>query len=323
MTDQPIEVDTTEADQDSAIEERISAYTASLNSSVTDFPVEHGRRYHAFRAGAYQMPNDEKEMDRLDLMHHIMIKGSGNKLFLAPLERDQVKRVLDIGTGTGIWAIEIADAFPGAEVIGNDLSPIQPQWVPPNLKFEVDDVESPWTHAAPFDYIFCRYMFACIAEWPKLTTSVFENLNPGAWAEFQDFDLMYYSEDGTLTDQHPTKFWVSKLLELADGIGRIGSPGPRQEQWMKDAGFTNVVSKRVRLPIGPWPRDPQLKEIGILNLAQVLDGLEAFSLRLLIDVAGMSAEEVGVLLAKVRAEVKDPNIHMQFDFYVTYGQKPE
>jgi hypothetical protein len=33
--------------------------------------------------------------------------------------------VLDIGTGTGAWAIDFADEYPKAEVIGTDLSPIQ------------------------------------------------------------------------------------------------------------------------------------------------------------------------------------------------------
>lgn len=46
--------------------------------------------------------------------------------------------------------------------------------VPPNVKFEVDDVESPWVHSTPFDYIFVRYMTACIADWPKLAQNVFE-----------------------------------------------------------------------------------------------------------------------------------------------------
>jgi hypothetical protein len=28
----------------------------------------------------------------------------------------------------GIWAIDFADAFPSAEVLGVDLAPIQPEW---------------------------------------------------------------------------------------------------------------------------------------------------------------------------------------------------
>lgn len=36
--------------------------------------------------------------------------------------------MLDIGTGTGLWAIEMADLFPNATVIGTDLSPVQPNW---------------------------------------------------------------------------------------------------------------------------------------------------------------------------------------------------
>jgi len=83
--------------------------------------------------------------------HHVfrmLLKGD---LFTAPVA-DRLRgpvgpgmrrpRVLDLGTGTGIWAIDVADEFPNADVIANDLSPIQPQKVPENLRFEVDDVES-------------------------------------------------------------------------------------------------------------------------------------------------------------------------------------
>lgn len=37
--------------------------------------------------------------------------------------------VLDIGTGTGLWAMDMADRYPGGEVVGTDLSPIQPHLV--------------------------------------------------------------------------------------------------------------------------------------------------------------------------------------------------
>lgn len=53
----------------------------------------------------YPFPNDEQELDRLDMQHHIWKQINDSKLHLAPL-RDP-KRILDIGTGSGIWPIEM------------------------------------------------------------------------------------------------------------------------------------------------------------------------------------------------------------------------
>ncbi|KAI4167087.1 MAG: hypothetical protein LQ343_007491 [Gyalolechia ehrenbergii] len=52
----------------------------------------------------YILPNDEAEADRLDITHQKLRILLDNKLLLCPLENP--RRVLDVGTGTGIWAIE-------------------------------------------------------------------------------------------------------------------------------------------------------------------------------------------------------------------------
>ncbi|PKS08174.1 hypothetical protein jhhlp_005450 [Lomentospora prolificans] len=311
-------------------DERVSAYTASLTSSIVDYPTEHGRRYHAFRSGKYIMPNDDvrdsglqwRELVRLDLLHVVMVRTVGDKLHHAPIKEDEVHRVLDIGTGTGIWAMEFADRYPAAEVLGNDFSPLQPAWVPPNVKFEVDDVESEWTYPNPFDFIFCRYMVGSIGDWPGLVKNIYGNLNPGCWAEFQDYDMQYRTDDGSLTDDHNTTIWLNLILGAARKVGRNPSPGPELAKWAKDAGFQNVVEKVFKMPIGPWPKDPHLKETGLINAAQVIDGLEGFSMRLLCGVEGWDEEEVHVLLAKVRKELKGKAFHAYVNFHVVYGQKP-
>ena len=51
----------------------------------------------------------------------------GNKLFFAPIGEKPAK-ILDVGTGTGIWAIEMGDDYPDTEIVGTDLSPTQPSW---------------------------------------------------------------------------------------------------------------------------------------------------------------------------------------------------
>jgi len=59
----------------------------------------------------YMYPNDEKEMDRLDIMHKMTEVTLGRKLHLAPIMR-RPRRILDLGTGTGIWAVEMGMTIP-------------------------------------------------------------------------------------------------------------------------------------------------------------------------------------------------------------------
>jgi methylase of polypeptide subunit release factors len=49
------------------------------------------------------------------------------ELYKAPITQTP-QCILDIGPGTGIYALDVADEFPGPEVLGIDLSPIQPYW---------------------------------------------------------------------------------------------------------------------------------------------------------------------------------------------------
>lgn len=82
----------------------------------------------------YLLPNDIREQERMDLQHLLYLETVHGKLFLAPI-RESPRRCLDLMTGTGNWAIDFADAFPMCDVLGTDLSPIQPQYVPVNCRY--------------------------------------------------------------------------------------------------------------------------------------------------------------------------------------------
>jgi SAM-dependent methyltransferase len=113
-------------------------------------------------------PNDETAQDNLDLFHHIFTLTLNGSLFLAPITSNP-QHVLDLGTGTGIWAIDFADQFPSASVIATDLSPIQPSIVPPNLEFQIDDFTQPWTfRPSSFDFIHARSIYGSVADYPAL-----------------------------------------------------------------------------------------------------------------------------------------------------------
>ncbi|KAF5500763.1 Secondary metabolism regulator LAE1 [Colletotrichum siamense] len=244
-------------------------------------------------------------MDRLDFVHALFVRALGDRLYLAPLETEKIQKILDIGTGTGIWAMEIGDIFPNAEVIGNDLSAIQPEWVSPNVKFEIDDVESPWIDDRKYDYIMCRCMAACLADWPKLMQNIYE------------------CDDGTLTEEHYFRQWNKTLVEAIASIGREPSPGPKLEGWVRNTGFQRINHSKVKIPLAPWPKDPFYKALGTMNLTQVLDGLEGFTIRVFCGVLGQTQEEAQVMMAAVRNELKKlHSFHSQFDFHIVYAQKP-
>lgn len=46
--------------------------------------------------------------------------------------------------------------------------------VPPNIRFEVDDIEETWTYRELFDYIHCRAMTSSISDWRKLLQQAYE-----------------------------------------------------------------------------------------------------------------------------------------------------
>jgi hypothetical protein len=130
--------------------------------------------------------------------------------------------------------------------------------VPPNVKFEVDDCEEPWTFQTPFDFIHVRYMAAALKDWPALARQCYLHTAPGGWVEFQDFDLVYHAEDGSMGEDLAVYDWVHTLLNAARDFGNDPCPGPKLEGWLEDAGFVNVRHEKFPVPIGPWPKDKHL-----------------------------------------------------------------
>lgn len=222
-----------------------SAYTGSITSSIFDYQYENGRRYHAYREGQYVLPNDVQEQERLDLQHHIWRLLLGGRLYTAPLPAPSTSpslRVLDLGTGTGIWAIDMADEFPSAAVAGVDLSPIQPDWVPNNCRFHVDDYEDEWTYRDDerFDYIHGRALSGTSSDWPRFYGRVLHHLRPGGWVEMQEYDAWIFSDDDSFDRALWTKEWVSKLSAASSAYGKPINVGRFHKQWMMDAGFEHV-----------------------------------------------------------------------------------
>lgn len=160
----------------------------SVTSEAKHYVKESKRSYHAeWARGRYLLPNDEQEQERLAVQHQLLLIT--NVLHKAPLPIG-VHRVLDVGTGTGEWAISIAEKYPSAIVTAVDMSPnVMPEETYLNCRFLVDDTENDsGLGNNEFDYIHVRLLHGP-RDFRRFIARAFEAIVPGGYIEIKEFEF--------------------------------------------------------------------------------------------------------------------------------------
>jgi hypothetical protein len=134
------------------------------------------------------------------------------------------------------------------------------------------------------------------------------------------------SDDGTLEGTHLLR-WNTLLVEATDNLGvSLRSPKDYKQQ-LTDAGYKNVTQVEFKWPTNPWPKDPKHKELGkaedrgfcskqsadgqsgAWTMENLLQAVQALSLMSFTAGLGWSVVEVETLLALVRKDLKNRDIH--------------
>ncbi|KAG6025362.1 hypothetical protein E4U19_003231 [Claviceps sp. Clav32 group G5] len=294
--------------------------TTSLASSILSAQAdEHGHRYAVFRDVRYPMPIDHIEQNREDLKHSMLMMLTENKLFFSPIG-DHPQKILDIGTGTGIWAVEVGDRYPSAKVRGIDIAPIQPKWVPPNVSFIVDDCELDWIER-DVDLAHFRFTIVILKNTSQVLGHAFESLRPGGWIELQEFLPTVLCDDGTMPDDDPVKVLYEKIERSFEKFGLRVTLPPKLEPYLREAGFENIHCQIMKVPIGPWAKDNTMRIIGLYQKLSVREVMPSLSGRP-FQALRMSEAEIEVTIAMARKGLEDPNVHRYFNYYFWYAQKP-
>ncbi|KAH7367121.1 S-adenosyl-L-methionine-dependent methyltransferase [Plectosphaerella cucumerina] len=322
-------VDDDESDADSALGQEEASSTASIESTILQYRKFKGRSYHsAVHDTKYFLPIDDQTLENFDLIHHFLTLMTDDKLHLAPI-KPGASKILDVGTGTGIWAIDFADENPDISVVGTDLSPVQPTWIPPNLYFEIDDCTKQWTwDVATFDFVHIRYLFGSIKDWVALYKEAYRVLKPGAYLESVETEATYFSDDGTIANDGVTALG-GKFGEMFIEAGKITGNSMSlitdgtQVKAMKEAGFVDIQEVTYKLPIGAWPRDEKLAQIGNFAKQSLLGDLAGYLQLIWHQVVKWPPEEFENFLLQIRQELRNRRLHPYVKVRFVWGRKPE
>ena len=193
--------------------------------------------------------------------------------------------------------------------------------VPPNCRFEIDDAEEEWIYSQPFDYIHGRALVSCFKDPPSIISSIFTNLTPGGYFEFQDPIMPLKSIDGTLTGTYLDEF-QTQCMAAAEKLGRPWTNGKNYGCWMREAGFEDVVERSYYWATNQWVKGKTQKLQALWLQENLQEGLPAWGLSTLSRGLGWSRERIEVMIAKARNDLRDPGIHAYAECYVAYGRKP-
>ncbi|KAL3424766.1 methyltransferase domain-containing protein [Phlyctema vagabunda] len=194
--------------------------------------------------------------------------------------------------------------------------------VPPNLRFQIDDLEETWTFTNKFDFIYSRMMTGSFSDWPLVLNQAYQNLNPGGFIEIMDCIYPTKTDDDTFPENSMLRKWGELMLTGFAATGRPLDSALHSRELLEAAGFVNVVQADYKWPLNQWPKHERSKELGLWAFESLYWGIEGLSLAVFTRALRWTKEETMAFLVEVKKEIKDTKIHCYIPGRVIYGQRP-
>ncbi|KAI8649750.1 Tam methyltransferase [Fusarium keratoplasticum] len=257
-----------QGDADSSLGDDAESSTASVSASILEYRRSQGRTYHSDKfTSNYFIPNDDQQLESMDLTHHYLTLLLDNELFLAPVKTESIQKQ---------------------------------------------------NH---FDFIHLRYLFGAIKDWNALFKEAYRCCAPGGWVQSGEADVTFRSDDGT-TELEPVFETYQKLFE--DGGRILGNPffvHDLQQKGFEEASFEDVKTVDYKFPIGGWPKDPKLAEIGRFVKLTLENDLEGYTLMMWHDVVQWPKDEYQLFLMGLRRAICNPEVYSYMTVRYVYGRK--
>lgn len=194
----------------------------------------------------YLLSQDAPALNRLDFQH-VFLKSVLQTNHLSPLVSP--KAVLDVGSGTGRWVVEMAQEFPQTRITGIDINPTTPPNAPVSAQFIQQDILKglPFPSQS-FDYLHARLLVAAVpvAAWPGLLREYIRVTRPGGWIELFEGGTTFVNT-GPLTQQY-LAWWD----QLGKQKGIDASLMEQLPHLMQKLGLQNIQAHLLHVPVGKW-----------------------------------------------------------------------
>ncbi|KAF7311460.1 S-adenosyl-L-methionine-dependent methyltransferase [Mycena kentingensis (nom. inval.)] len=220
-------------------------------------PIEHTPRAYAYQkspSSQYILPTDTPEYERLALQHKTLKNMYNDRLILAPIALKAGDKVLDSGTGPGLWICDLATCVPTeVEMVGIDIeSRLFPRAPPRNISFRTASVlalPAEWSNT--FALIHQRLLLLAleVPQWPVALREMHRVLHPGGWVQLAESTPWHV---GT----YPGRPCMEKLTALyravAEARGLYVDCAYDMKKMLADAGFVDICSESRMQQMGKW-----------------------------------------------------------------------
>ncbi|OBZ74636.1 Cytochrome b-c1 complex subunit 2, mitochondrial [Grifola frondosa] len=274
------------SDDDDDARSTVSSDVVEVDSNeIPSYFVERdGRLFHSHGRCPYPLPVDADEQRRQNGLHDTLLRLIGEK-FVGPVPQvlaltpGEQKRVVDLGTGTGKWVLEMAQEYPHVKFMGLDIVPIATRSPPRNVQFEIHNINERFRFPSDnIDFVHARSISMAVSasDYRTLLREVARVLRPGATLEC------------THLAHASSSMPFAVLCTLQSGIGPAA---PHIPGWLVASGmFQHVQARRYLMPVGDWHPEPVLQALG-RDFREMLV-LYAQSMKIVLCSNGLSANEV-------------------------------
>ncbi|KAF8494300.1 S-adenosyl-L-methionine-dependent methyltransferase [Gautieria morchelliformis] len=264
-----------------------------------------------------------KEIERLDDMHEAIKFYLGGGLSLAPLEVSISPRsILEIGCGSGAWAIQAAEIYPDADVLAVDLSALPSRPLPPNLRFQILDCSKPLPFAAQaFDIVHGRFVFRHLPGFEDALSRTMQLVKPGGWLLLEDADAVLQEGDSDSPDPgNHEDFWT--LLHQCQARKNMNTRAGSAFQEILESSelFSEVRVRRIVVPVSKC--EDSRTDVGVRRIAESFRRSISQVIAAMRRSSGMKHLNSAIFDA-AEYEIHDPSRDMQMELYMTWSKRKE